>query len=74
MAPMTAPTNSFCRSGLAENWANELFWACCLRGLALFQPVLDVGDDVAHTRIRVIAAEQVVDLLDDVGERHPNWP
>jgi hypothetical protein len=27
--PMTAPTNSFCRSGVAENWASELFWACC---------------------------------------------
>lgn len=25
MAPITAPTNSFCRSGLAENWASELF-------------------------------------------------
>ena len=31
MAPITAPTNSFCRSGLAENWANELLWACCFR-------------------------------------------
>ena len=31
IAPITAPTNSFCRSGLAENWANELFWACCCR-------------------------------------------
>ena len=25
MAPITAPTNSVCRSGLAENCANELF-------------------------------------------------
>jgi hypothetical protein len=24
MAPITAPTNSFWRSGLAENWAREL--------------------------------------------------
>ena len=31
MAPITAPTNSFCRSGLAENCANVLFWACCCK-------------------------------------------
>jgi len=24
-------TNSLCKSGLAENWANELFWACCCK-------------------------------------------
>jgi hypothetical protein len=31
MAPSTALTNSFCRSGLAENCGNELFRACCCR-------------------------------------------
>jgi hypothetical protein len=29
MAPITAPTNSFWMSGLAENWVKELFCACC---------------------------------------------
>ena len=28
MAPITAPTNSFCKSGLAENWARGAFCAC----------------------------------------------
>src|SRR4051794_23709022 len=39
IAPMTAPTNSSCRSGLAE-MSNELFCACCCMGLAVFEPVL----------------------------------
>lgn len=46
IAPRTAPTNSFCRSGLAENWASESFWGLLLPRLALFQPVVDLGDDV----------------------------
>jgi hypothetical protein len=31
----------------------------------LAERVLDVGDNVAHTRIRVIPREQVIDLCDD---------
>ena len=31
IAPITAPRNSVCRSGLAENWARELFCFTSLR-------------------------------------------
>ena len=47
-----------CRSGLAENWASESFLSLLLQSLALLQPVADVGDDVAHTRIRVITGKK----------------
>jgi uncharacterized protein (DUF305 family) len=43
--------------------------------LAFLQPVLDVGDHVAHAGIRVITGEQVVDLGDGVWRRSPGcWP
>ena len=70
MAAITAPTNSLCRSRLAENWGNVLFLCLLLQGFAFFEPVFDVGDDVAHTRIRVITREQVVDLGDDLVHGH----
>jgi hypothetical protein len=71
MAPITAPTNSFCGSGLAENRASVLFLRLrlLLQGLAFFEPVFDVGDDVAHAGVGVITGEQVVDLLDNLGQR-----
>ena len=70
IAPITAVTNSLCRSGLAENWLSEFVLGLLLQGLAFFQTVLDVGDDVAHTRIRVITGEQFVDLGDDLVKGH----
>ena len=41
-----------------------------LQRLAFLQPVLDVGDHVAHAGVRVITGEQVVDLGDDLFEGH----
>jgi hypothetical protein len=40
-----------------------------LQGLALFEPILDVGNHVADAGVGVIAREQVVDLGDYVFER-----
>lgn len=54
IAPMTAPTNSLCRSGLAENWARGVVACLLLQRFAFPQPVLDVGDDVGDAGLGVL--------------------
>ena len=61
MAPITAPTNSL-QVRASRELGQRVVLGLLLKGLALFQPVLVVGDDVAHAGVGVLAVVAVARL------------
>ena len=57
IAPITAEELSV-QVGARRELGQRVVLRLLLQRLALLQPVADVGDDVAHTRIRVITGKK----------------
>jgi len=70
IAPITAATSSLCRSWAGGELGQGVVLRLLLERLALFEPVLDVGNDAADAGVGVIAGEEVIDLCDDLFKHH----